>query len=199
MTASPSPDTASQNQELIDRFKGEPAPLLPILHAFQDRDGFLSDEAIKAVAAGLRIPIADLYGTVTFYHHLSRVPNGLNAPRVCTGPVCCLQGGNEILEALRKEGATPMPCSGRCDQPVPVIKGHETLVGESAGSLHHEPSPMPPPNPGGHEEWAFAGIREERRATLAGPHRWGLPSPWEGPRRDDPRAGGLDDLTSRPV
>ena len=44
MTAQP---TIASNQELIDRFKDEPAPLLPILHAFHDRDGFLSEEAIR--------------------------------------------------------------------------------------------------------------------------------------------------------
>ena len=57
------------NQEIIERWRDEPAPLLPILHAFHDRDGFVSDDAIQAIAAGLRTPIADLYGTVTFYHH----------------------------------------------------------------------------------------------------------------------------------
>jgi formate dehydrogenase subunit gamma len=43
--------------------------LLPLLHAFHDRDGYLSDDALRAVATALRIPLADLYGTVTFYHH----------------------------------------------------------------------------------------------------------------------------------
>ena len=65
------------DQELIDRWRGEEAPLLPLLHAFHERDGFLSEAAIRAVSAGLKIPLADLYGTVTFYHHLSRVPEGL--------------------------------------------------------------------------------------------------------------------------
>ncbi|MHC4918154.1 MAG: NADH-ubiquinone oxidoreductase-F iron-sulfur binding region domain-containing protein [Planctomycetota bacterium] len=175
MTVSPtvSPNQASTNQELIDRHKDEPAPLLPILHAFHDRDGFLSEESMRAVAAGLKIPIADLYGAVTFYHHFSRVPNGLDAPRVCTGPVCCLQGGNQILDALSNDGAVAMPCSGSCDQPVPVLRGHTTLVGADAASLRPESSPLPPPNPGGHEECVFAGIREQGRATIAGYERGG--------------------------
>ncbi len=48
------------NQELIDRWRGEPAPLLPLLHAFHDRDGYLSEESIRATAGALRIPLADL-------------------------------------------------------------------------------------------------------------------------------------------
>ena len=72
------------NQELIDLWRDEPAPLLPLLHAFHDRDGYLSEEALGDVSQALRIPLADLFGTVTFYHHFSREPDGLKAPRVCT-------------------------------------------------------------------------------------------------------------------
>ena len=57
------------NEQLITEFKDREAPLLPLLHAFHDRDGYLSEEALRDVSDGLRIPIADLFGTVTFYHH----------------------------------------------------------------------------------------------------------------------------------
>ncbi|HEX9887218.1 MAG TPA: NAD(P)H-dependent oxidoreductase subunit E, partial [Longimicrobiales bacterium] len=121
------------DQQLIDIWKERPAPLLPVLHAFHDRDGYLSEEAIRAVAKGLRIPVADLFGTVTFYHHFARNGGGLDAPRVCTGPVCRMNGALDLLADL--DGAVPMPCSGRCDQPVPVLRGHETLVGRAAADL----------------------------------------------------------------
>ena len=51
-------------------------------------DQVLSDDALRVVAEELGIPLADLYGTVTFYHHFSREAGGLEAPRVCTGPIC---------------------------------------------------------------------------------------------------------------
>ncbi|MCB9871129.1 MAG: NAD(P)H-dependent oxidoreductase subunit E [Planctomycetes bacterium] len=155
------------DEELVARFRDQPAPLLPLLHAFHDRDGFLSDDAIRAVAKGLKTPLADLYGTVTFYHHFARVPEGLHAPRVCTGPVCRMRGGPEILAALRREGAVPMPCSGRCDEPVPVLRGHTTFRGTTADALVACPSPLPPPNPGGVEECVFGGIREPGRRSLS--------------------------------
>ena len=161
------------NQEIIERWRDEPAPLLPILHAFHDRDGFVSDDAIQAIAAGLRTPIADLYGTVTFYHHFARVPGGKDAPRVCTGPICCLNGGNELLDELRKDGGTPMPCSGRCDEPVPILRGDQTLVGREAAKLDAHPSLLPAPNPSGLEECVFASIREPGRATLEGYRKTG--------------------------
>ena len=63
---------AVSDSELIDQWKDEPAPLLPLLHAFHNRDGYISDDAIRVMAKNLRIPVADLFGTVTFYHHFSR-------------------------------------------------------------------------------------------------------------------------------
>jgi NADH-quinone oxidoreductase subunit F len=161
------------NHELIDRWREEPAPLLPLLHAFHDRDGFISENALRDVAVGLRIPLADLFGTVTFYHHFSRNSPGQSAPRVCTGPVCCLAGGREILEALKDKGATPMPCAGRCDDFVPVLQGHSVLTGTSPEAIAPKPSPLPPPNPGGIEECVFASIREPGRSTIEGYRRTG--------------------------
>jgi len=158
--------TGSNEEEIIDRWKDEPAPLLPVLQELHDRDGYLSEEALRSVAVGLRIPIADLFGTVTFYHHFSREPGGLSAPRVCTGPVCKMKGAEALLAAL--DGATPMPCSGRCDDPIPVLRGHDTLVGLTADALESRRSPLPPDAPAGVEECVFADIREPGRASIAG-------------------------------
>lgn len=156
------------DQQLIDAWQAAPAPLLPMLHAFHDRDGYLSESSIRAVSEALKIPLAELYGTVTFYHHFSREAPGKEAPRVCTGNVCCKRGGNELLESLGDQGATAMPCAGRCDEPVPVIWGDRVLVGTTKDDLQHVPSPMPVTNPGEIEECVFRGIREEGRSTLAG-------------------------------
>lgn len=159
---------APTNREVIAQWRDEPAPLLSLLHAFHDRDGFISEAVLRDIAVGLRIPLAELFGTVTFYHHFAREAPGQDAPRVCTGPVCRLQGGLEILEALQDEGATEMPCAGRCDDCVPVLKGHQVFVGKHVDDLSVEPSPLPPPYPGDGEECIFAEIREPGRRTLTG-------------------------------
>ena len=130
---------------LLERWKDEPAPLLPLLHALHERDGHLSEEALRAVSAGLRIPIADLFGTVTFYHHFSREPGGFDRPRICNGPVCCMRGADVLAASLRAAGhdPQPMPCPGRCDQPVPVIHRGTVLTGRTASTLASGPSPLP--------------------------------------------------------
>ena len=135
--------------------------------------GLSRRRVLRDIAVGLRIPLAELFGTVTFYHHFAREAPGQDASRVCTGPVCRLQGGLEILEALKDEGATPMPCAGRCDDCIPVLKGHQVFVGKQADTLSVQPSPLPPPYPGDGEECIFAEIREPERRTLTGYQRTG--------------------------
>jgi NADH-quinone oxidoreductase subunit F len=63
---------------------------------------------------------------------------------------------------------------------VPVLRGAETLVGRSASELAQRPSPLPVPNPGGHEECIFAHLREPDRRFLEGYRNTGG---YEGLRR----------------
>ncbi len=172
--------TRPTDQEHIDRHRHEPAPLLPLLHAFHDRDGMVSEDAMRAIATALKQPLADLFGTVTFYHHFARSPGGHLAPRVCTGPVCRQHGADEVLAGLADQGAVAMPCSGRCDAPVPVLQGNATFACSdgTAASLAAAPdSLVPADNPGlaagseglgGFEECVFRDLRNPDQKTMAG-------------------------------
>lgn len=151
----------------------EPAPLLPILHAYHERDGYLSEEAIREIARSTRTPLADLFGTITFYHHFARTPDGQNAPRVCDGPICKLRGCDEVLERLADDGATPMACPGRCDEPVPVLKGSETFIYGPGGESRIAESPLPPRVDSSVTECVFARLREDGNRTLEGYRRQG--------------------------
>ncbi|MFP6902578.1 MAG: NADH-ubiquinone oxidoreductase-F iron-sulfur binding region domain-containing protein, partial [Verrucomicrobiia bacterium] len=157
--------SAPDDCNLIEQWRDQPAPLLPLLHAFHERDGWLTEDALRSISGGLKIPLAELFGTVTFYHHFSREEDGRNQPRVCDGPVCRFRGTQDLLETL---SAKSMPCAGRCDAPIPVLQGSKVLIGCDANDLKPLPSPLPPPNPGGIEECVFAHIREEGRATIEG-------------------------------
>ncbi len=152
--------------ELIAQWREEEAPLLPLLHSFHERDGYLSEDSIRAIAEGLKIPVAEVFGTVTFYHHFARETSGVKAPRVCTGPVCRFRGGPELVKSL--DNATPMPCAGRCDEAVPVLEGGKIRVGQSIDTLETRPSPLPLSNPADFEECVFANIRKPGRSVFEG-------------------------------
>lgn len=158
--------SAPSDQELFDAWRGEPAPLLPLLHAFHERDEHLSEGALEAISRELRIPIADLFGTVTFYHHLAREPGGRGTPRVCTGPVCHFRGASELLAGL--DGARPMPCPGRCDEPVPLLERDQVLIARPGSQPVASRSPLPPAPPAGIQECVFRHIREQGRTGIEG-------------------------------
>ena len=155
------------DSEILNHWTDQPAPLLGILHAFHDRDGLLTEESILAISSALKIPVADLYGTITFYHHLSRGQVNRKTPRVCVGPVCRQRGSERLLESLAPEGAIPTACPGRCDDPIPVLRGDLVEI-HREDSTHVLISNLPSENPVGAEECVFADIRSRGRATLDG-------------------------------
>ena len=61
--------TAPTNREVIAQWRDEPAPLLALLHAFHDRDGFISEATLRDTSpSDFGSPLAELFGTLTFYH-----------------------------------------------------------------------------------------------------------------------------------
>lgn len=167
------PGLVSSTSALIEQWRQAPAPLLPLLHALHNRDGYLSEDTLRAVSQALRIPLADLYGTVTFYHHFARTAPGHSAPRVCTGPICALHGADDLLERLKPQGATPMPCAGRCDDPIPVLQGRAVWLGTAQGELAQRASRLPAPPVPGYTECIFDQIRTPGRSALEGYVRTG--------------------------
>ncbi len=156
----------TSDRALIESQKDQPAPLLLLLDTFHRRDDVITPAVLRAIAEGLGIPLADLFGTVTFYHHLARDGDRRSWPRVCTGPVCRLHGAEEILTTL--PNARAMPCAGRCDVPIPVLEGDHTRHLDDAGLRSAPASPVPVPNPGGMPECVFEHIRQPDHATLDG-------------------------------
>jgi NADH-quinone oxidoreductase subunit E len=90
--------------ELRTRYPTALALTLPALHIAQrEWGGWLPDEAIAAVAAELDLPVAQVYGVVTFYDLYHQKPVGRHRIRVCTNLSCQLRGSEEIMETLRQE------------------------------------------------------------------------------------------------
>jgi NADH-quinone oxidoreductase subunit E len=104
--------------EIRTRYPTTEASLLPALHIAQrEWGGWLPDEAIEAVAAELDLPVAKVYGVVTFYDLYHQKPVGQHRIRVCTNLSCQLRGAEEIMEVLEKElgvGEDEVTPDGRC-------------------------------------------------------------------------------------
>lgn len=57
----------------------------------------------KKIAEGLNIPLAEVYGVVTFYTQFSLNPKGKYKIQVCMGTACYVKGSGAILEKLKEK------------------------------------------------------------------------------------------------
>lgn len=100
-------ETVSDNfvlaKEKLQGFKGEEGALIQALHKVQNIYGYLPEEALKLVAQELDLPIADIYGVVSFYSLFSLKPKGEHVITVCTGTACYVKGAQNVLDRLAEE------------------------------------------------------------------------------------------------
>lgn len=89
--------------EIITKFKNENGPLIPVLQHAQEVYGYLPADVLKHISKGLRIPLARIYGVVTFYAQFRLTPSGRNVINVCLGTACHVRGGAKVVETIEKE------------------------------------------------------------------------------------------------
>jgi NADH-quinone oxidoreductase E subunit len=97
-----SPEARQKIENIRSRYPNAQAACLPVLHLAQDEFGWISDEAVNAVADALALPAAHVWGVVTFYTMYHRHPVGKHVLMVCTNVSCMLRGGYQVLESLEK-------------------------------------------------------------------------------------------------
>lgn len=88
--------------EIITKYKHENGPLIPILQHAQEVYGYLPTEVLKHIGKATRIPLARIYGVVTFYAQFRLTPSGRNVINVCLGTACHVRGGAKVLETIEK-------------------------------------------------------------------------------------------------
>jgi NADH:ubiquinone oxidoreductase subunit E len=87
---------------IIDRYRGKPGGLIPVLEEAQVTLEYLPVSIQKRIAKGLNLPFSRVYGVVTFYSFFTMTPKGRHTVRVCLGTACYVRGGKAIAEALEK-------------------------------------------------------------------------------------------------
>jgi len=133
--------------------------LIEHLHVMQDDRGHLPLPALRALAAYMKLPMAAVYETATFYAHFDVIHDDQAPPPALTLRVCdslsCQIAGAEALKAELEAGTDPeairvlrAPCMGRCDNAPVVEVGHRhigranaeaVLAAAAAGETDPEP------------------------------------------------------------
>lgn len=129
-------------RQLAKSLAEEPGALLPILHAIQDRYGYVPDAAVPIVGQVLNLSRAEVHGVVTFYHFFRTRPAGKHVVYVCRAEACQSMGARGLERHVRDKlqidfhettadgqfSLEPVYCLGNCACS-PAVMIDETVHG----------------------------------------------------------------------
>lgn len=138
-----------ENKDKINEFKifikqnnEKKGALMPVLQKAQGIFGYLPVEILEMISKGLGIPMAEVYGVVTFYSQFSLVPKGDFKVGVCLGTACYVRGAQDLLDSVVEElgidpgktttdmkfSLTATRCIGACGL-APVLSVNDDVYG----------------------------------------------------------------------
>ena len=133
-------EDVSKIKEICASYNRDPQELINILHGCQEHFGYLPAEVQEVISAETGIPVAKIYGVVTFYSFFSMTPKGKHPISICMGTACYVRGAERVLEEFKKElklqvgQTTPdgkfslssLRCVGACGLAPVVLIGDKT-------------------------------------------------------------------------
>jgi NADH-quinone oxidoreductase subunit E len=125
----------------IDEWKVKPGSLIMILHRVQETFGYISRPAAEQLSRLVGIPLARIYGVITFYHFFKTTKPGKHKVSVCLGTACYLKGSQDLIDETRNllglepGGVTqhgqfsvdPVRCVGCCGLAPVLTVGNDTF------------------------------------------------------------------------
>jgi len=140
-------DAQDEVQALLGKDSRERTYLIEYLHRIQDHYGYLSAPHLAALASEMRLALAEVFETATFYAHFDVVKEGQTPPpeitvRVCDSLTCAMFGADQLREDLQAKLGSAVrvvraPCVGLCDCAPAAEVGHNFLKTASIQSVTH--------------------------------------------------------------
>jgi NADP-reducing hydrogenase subunit HndA len=135
------PEQEAKLQKIIVEHKDVQGVLLPVLEMAQELYGYLPIEVQKRVAGGLKLPLAEVAGVVSFYDFFTDEKCGRYIIRMCKSAPCHIKAGGATFNALKdtlgiKMGETTpdgkftlvaCECLGICDKAPAVMVNQEVF------------------------------------------------------------------------
>jgi NADH:ubiquinone oxidoreductase subunit E len=90
-------------EALIALYEDSRSALIPMAHLYQEHEGWTSPNALAAIAYQLKLPLAVVESTISFYTLFYRRPVGRYMLQVCRNLSCILNGAEEIMAYFREQ------------------------------------------------------------------------------------------------
>ncbi len=95
-------DQIEKIHSFCDAFNNAPGELINVLHKTQGEFGYLPAEVQELIADKMDMPVAKVYGVVTFYSFFTMTPKGRHPISICTGTACYVRGAENVLAEFKK-------------------------------------------------------------------------------------------------
>ncbi len=87
----------------IEEWKDKPGNLIMVLHKVQQTYGYIPRAIAIETSELLKVPLAKIYGVVTFYNFFKLQKAGKYIVQVCLGTACYLRGGDDLIKEFEKQ------------------------------------------------------------------------------------------------
>lgn len=88
---------------IVAQYEQKRSALLPLMHLFQEHQGYVTQDAMRSVAQLLDVSPAVVESTVSFYTLFYRKPVGKYMLQVCRGLMCQINGADDIMVYFREK------------------------------------------------------------------------------------------------
>lgn len=92
-----------QIEKIKKRYLDKNSLLIPVLWMIQEKEGWISEEAMAYVGELLDIPFSTVLGVASFYTMFNKKPKGKFQLQVCTNVSCMLKGAYDIFEYISEK------------------------------------------------------------------------------------------------
>ena len=92
-----------ETQKMLTKYTKEKDNLIKILEEIQVKYGYIPQICQLEISNYLNMPMAEIYGVITFYSRFSLKPKGKYNVSVCLGTACFVKGSKDLLEAAKEK------------------------------------------------------------------------------------------------
>jgi len=89
-------------KEILSKYEADSNNLIQILNEVQESYGYITEKAQKDISSYLKIPMAEIYGVITFYSRFTLKPNGENHIAICLGTACFVKGAEKLIDRVKE-------------------------------------------------------------------------------------------------